>query len=59
MKSEVDKRKSPGGTSYNRLMGMCPWIGSHVHDWIVYNGVVFSIELLEWGCTFSEMGYGL
>ena len=38
----------------NRLMGMCRWMGSHFHDWIDYNGVAFSIELLEWGRIFSE-----
>ena len=27
---------------------MCRWMGSHFHDWIDYNGVAFSIELLEW-----------
>ena len=35
-------------------MGICRWIGSHFHDWIDYNGVVFPIELLEWGRTFSD-----
>ena len=25
-------------------------------DWIDYNGVAFSIELLEWGRTFSDFG---
>ena len=39
---------------YKRLMGMCRWIGSHFHDWFDYNGVAFSIELLEWGRTFSD-----
>ena len=29
-------------------------MGSHFHDWIDYNGVAFSIELLEWVQTFSE-----
>ena len=24
---------------YKRLMGMCPWIGSHFHRWIDYSGV--------------------
>ena len=38
----------------NRLMGMCRWVGSHIHNWIDYNGVVFSIELLEWGRTSSD-----
>ena len=37
----------------NRLMGMCSWMGLHFHDWIDYNGVAFSIELLEWGHIFS------
>ena len=32
---------------------MCPWIGSHFHDWIYYCGVAFFKELLEWGCTFA------
>ena len=42
-----------GGTlPSNRLMGMCRWMGSHFHDWIDYNGVTFSIELLEWGRIF-------
>ena len=48
----------PGGWGgvlpYKRLMGMCRWMGSHFHDWIDYNGVAFSIELLEWGRTFSD-----
>ena len=29
-------------------------MGSHFHDWIDYNEVAFSIELLEWGRTFSN-----
>ena len=29
-------------------------MGSHFQNWIDYNGVVFSIELLEWGRTFSD-----
>ena len=45
---------NPGGVlPSNRLMGMCRWMGSHFHDWIDYNGVAFSIELLEWGRIFS------
>ena len=43
-----------GVLTYKRLMGMCRWMGSHFHDWIDYNGVAFSIELLEWGRTFSD-----
>ena len=41
-----------GGLPYERLMGMCRWMGSHFHDWIDYNGVTFLVELLEWGRTF-------
>jgi len=29
-------------------------MGSHFYNWIDYNGVTFSIELLEWGCLFSD-----
>ena len=31
---------------YERLMGMCRWMGSYFHDWIDYNGVAFSIEII-------------
>ena len=40
----------------NRLMGMCRWMVSHLHDWIDYNGVAFSLGLLEWDRTFSGFG---
>ena len=40
----------------NRLMGMCRWMGSHLHDWIDYKGVAFSLELLEWDPKFSDLG---
>ena len=33
---------------------MCRWMGWHFHDWSDYNGVAFSIELLEWVRTFSD-----
>ena len=33
---------------------MCRWMGSHFHDWIDCDGVSFSVELLEWGRTFSD-----
>ena len=33
---------------------MCRWMGSHFHNWIDYNGVAFSIELLQLGRTFSD-----
>ena len=45
-----------GAIPSNRLMGMCRRMGSHFQDWIDYNGVAFSIELLEWGRTFSGFG---
>ena len=31
-------------------------MGSHFYDWIDYNEVAFSIELLEWGPTFWDFG---
>ena len=37
-------------------LGMCRWVGSHFHGWIDYNGVAFSMELLEWGRIFSRFG---
>ena len=38
-----------------RLMRMCLWMGSsHFHDRNDFNEVAFSIELLEWGRTFSD-----
>ena len=37
-----------------RLMGMCRCMGLYFHEWIDYNGVAFSIELLEWGRIFSK-----
>ena len=33
---------------------MCRWMGSHFHDWVIYNGVSFSVELLKRGRTFSD-----
>ena len=45
-----------GVLPYRRLMGMYRWMGSHFHDAIDYNGVAFSIELLEWGHIFSDFG---
>ena len=41
-----------GGLAYKRLMGMCCWMRLHFHEWIEYNEVAFSRELLEWGRTF-------
>jgi len=32
---------------------MCRWMASHFHDWINYNGVEFSIELLK---SFQILG---
>ena len=33
-------------------MAMCPWMGSHCRDCIDYNGITFSIQLLEWVALF-------
>ena len=33
---------------------MCRWMVPHFLDWIDYHGVTVSIELLEWGRTFSN-----
>ena len=44
----------PGALPYKGLMGMCRWMGSHVHDWIDYNRVAFSKELVEWCRTVSD-----
>ena len=54
-----DPSNPPGGGGVRpstRLMGMCRWMGSHFHGWIDYNGVAFSLELLEWDRTFSGLG---
>ena len=45
-----------GVLPYKRLIGMCRWMWSHFHDWSDYNGVVFSIDVLEWGRRFSDFG---
>ena len=51
-----NKRVNPrrGVLPYKKLMGMCHWMALHFHDWIDYIGDAFSIELLEWDCTFSD-----
>ena len=46
----------PPGGGYFLVMGMCRRMGSHSHGWTDYNGVAFSLELLEWGRTFSGFG---
>ena len=49
---EIKVWGQPGGAlPYKRLMGR---YAAHFHDWIDYNGVAFSKELLEWGRTFSD-----
>ena len=54
LKVSFNTRAGGGGYFLIRLMRMCRWMESHFHDWIDYNGVAFSIELLEWGRTFSD-----
>ena len=52
----IPGREGGGGIlPYQRLIGMCRWMGSHFHDWSDYTGVAFSIDLLEWGCKFSDL----
>ena len=48
------RARGGGALPYKRLLGMCRSMGSHFHDWTDYHGVAFSIELVEWGGTFSE-----
>ena len=42
-----------GFIPWNRLLGMYRWMGPHFHDWIDYNRVTFSFELLEIRLAFS------
>ena len=46
-------RGGGGGTSLLEGTGDVRSIGSRFHGWIDYNGVTFSVELLEWDPTFS------
>ena len=32
----------PGALPSKRLLEMCRWMGSHFHNWVDYNGVIFS-----------------
>ena len=53
---ELGKRgflKDEVGMKGKRLKEMCHWMGSYFHDCVDYNGAAFSIQLLQWGCTFS------
>ena len=50
----IGSAQGRGRGPYKRLLAMCRWMGSHFHDWIDYNGVGFSMELPEWGLTFSD-----
>ena len=55
LRSMAARRGGGGGLlPYKRLMGVCHWMGSHFHEWIDYNGLAFSRELLEWGRAFSD-----
>jgi len=40
-----------GGTS-KRLTVICRWMGSHFLSRIDLNRVTFSVESVEWACTF-------
>ena len=51
----IAKLESPGGVlPSKRLLGMCRWMGSHFHNWTDYNGLIFLVELLEWGLEFWD-----
>ena len=53
------KYVEPGGEGvlpYQRLMGMCRWMGSHFHDWIDYHGVAFSTIARMGTHIFSFLG---
>ena len=42
IKDKLNQNSWGGGElPYKRLMGMCCWMGPHLHDWIDYNGVAF------------------
>ena len=47
-------RPGGGGGGGGGGLGMCRWMGSYFYDWIDYNGVAFSIKVLEWGQIFSH-----
>ena len=48
---------NPGGVlPYKRLIGLCHWMGLHFHDCGDYNGVAFSISLVEWVANFRIFG---
>ena len=52
-KQEHDPGGGGGGTPLQEANRNVPLdAGSHFHDWIRYNGVAFSIDLLEWGRKF-------
>ena len=55
-RSKTSLPRRGGVRPYKRLIGICRWMGSHFHDWSDYNGVAFSIDLLEWGRKFSDFG---
>ena len=45
-----------GGTPLQEANEDVPLDGVHFHDWTDYDGVAFSIELLERGRKFSDFG---
>ena len=48
--------KSRGGTPLQEANRDVPLHGVHFHDWSDYNGVAFSIDLLEWVANFRILG---
>ena len=57
-RKQSNKVASRGGTPLQEPNGDVPLddMGSHFHNWSDYYGVAFLIELLEWGCKFSNFG---
>ena len=53
-RGRISPGRGGGVFPYKRLIGKCRWMGLHFHDWSDYNGVPFSIDLLEWGRKFSD-----
>ena len=52
-KSSSRRDWSRGGVlPSKKLLRVCRWMESHFHSWTDYNGVTFSVELLEWGRKF-------
>ena len=52
---KIDPGEGGGILPCHQLIGMRCRMGLHFHDWIDYNGALFSLELPEWDHTFSGL----